>query len=290
VAQDPDCSRRFVHYAGRVPRRALWEWDGNGWSQQPTPPLTPSVYALGWDPLGQRLVAARTGALFLRGPAGWQQAGGIPMPTFGGELQLATTPTGLWLQGVANVPFSTNGDYSLRLVGDDLLQGATGNLDVQSSSGPLLYDLNRGALVSHDLRNRRDGIVTATPANALAIGNGCSPGAPPRLLAANLPQLGTALHTDLLQGAANQPVFLLADGNTTNVPLGNGCTQYLPNPFVLAIGSTNAAGFAAFDFGVPAVVALRGFTLHQQALVLNSSGALLGFADLTGALRLQLGD
>ena len=41
---------------------------------------------------------------------------------------------------------------------------------------------------------------------------------------------------------------------------------------------------------VPAAVALRGFVLHQQALVLNGGGAWLGFADLTGALRLQLGD
>ena len=35
---------------------------------------------------------------------------------------------------------------------------------------------------------------------------------------------------------------------------------------------------------------LRGLVLHTQALALASNGALLGFADSTGGLRLQLGD
>jgi hypothetical protein len=268
----------------------LWEWDGTGWTQQPTPALAPAVYALGWDPLGQRLVAARSGAMFLHGPGGWQQAGGLAVPALGSGMQLATTPNGLWLHGFAPYPFSTNGDFSLRLVGDDLQLGATGILDVQTSNGPLVYDQNRGQLVLHDTRNRRDGALTSMSATAQAIGSGCGTGTPPRLLAANLPQLGTGVFTDLLDGAANQAAVLFADLTGTSVPIGGGCTQYLPNPFVLGVAPTGASGFASFGFVVPAAVPLRGFVLHQQALVLHGGGAWLGFADLTGAVRLQLGD
>jgi hypothetical protein len=275
----------------------LWEWDGAGWVQQPNTSLPPANYALGWDPLGQRLVAANRSAgawpaiatVYLQDPLGWTIAGNGQLGTFVNEVRLATAPSGLWLQGVGSLPFAQSFDFTFRLVGNNL-QAVVTTLDRQATAGPLVYDSNLGRLVLHDVRNRRDGVLTTTPAVATILGLGCSNQTSPRLVAANLPQLGTVATQDLLGGAANSAAFLLAELTGANIPLGNGCSQYVANPLVLAAAPTNAAGFASFVLPVPFTTALRGLVVHQQALVLAAGGPLLGFADLTAGLQLQLGD
>jgi hypothetical protein len=66
-------------------------------------------------------------------------------------------------------------------------------------------------------------------------------------------------------------------------PMSNGIR-------IAAAMPTNTAGFASASWTIPANPALRGIVVHEQALTLDPNGALFGFASLTGALQLRVGD
>ncbi len=272
----------------------LWEWDGATWTQQPNPPLPPAIYALGWDPIGQRLCAATRNSVasassfHIRTAGVWNVAGGMPLPTPLVSLQLATGPQGLIGSGLVNTAFSGAQDFTFRLFGNDLVAIAA-DLDLAWSDGPLAYHGHRDLVVLHDANNRRDVVLTLRPAVVTVVGTGCSNASAPRLIAANQPQLGTPAVLDVLT-EPNRAVFLLADFAGASVPLGGSCTQWLANPFVLAGALSNSGGFVGYGFVVPQAPALRGLSVHHQALVLTANGALFGFGDLSAGLQLQLGD
>jgi hypothetical protein len=271
----------------------VWEWDGATWSQ-PLPTLLPpaGANAMAWD--GQRVVmvtpqvgAATTSTWAWNGLA-WTHLNDLPALYL--EPRLALDPAqGLTLLA-STMPLFGSSDHTFRLVGNTW-QGTPLLLDARPSFGALVFDGNRGALVAHDAQQRRDHVLTALAATAAVYGTGCSNGsATPRLTAANLAQVGTTMQNDLDRSAPGSAAFLCFDPVGANVPLGGGCSAWIANVNVLGGAVTNAGGFASWTWTVPVASVFLGQLVHEQALVLTSNGALLGFLDLSGGLQLRLGD
>jgi hypothetical protein len=271
----------------------VWEWDGAAWSQ-PLPATRPPAgsNAMAWD--GQRVVmvtpqvgAAVTSTWTWNGLA-WSHLNDLPAPYL--EPRLALDPVhGLTLLA-STFPIFGSSDHTFRLVGNSW-QATPFVLDARPSSGALVFDGNRGALVAHDARQRRDHVLTPLPATAASYGTGCSNGPlVPRLHAANLPQVGTAMTSDLDRTEPGSAAFLFFDPVGANVPIGGGCSALIANLNLLGGAVTSAGGFASWSWPVPTSPAMLGQFVHEQALVLAANGALFGFADLSGGLQLRLGD
>jgi hypothetical protein len=190
----------------------------------------------------------------------------------------------------ADYPIYSSADGASLLVGSTW-QPLAGVIDARAGAGPVVYHAARGALVVHDTQHARDFVLTASPAAATDYGSGCaSTAAVPRLVAPSAPQIGSTMVQDVLQATPNSFVFLLADSSPASIPLPGNCTALVPNPFVAAAGVTNGGGFASFAFPLPGQTALLGRDLFTQALVLDTAGALFGFANLTAGSHWRVGD
>lgn len=279
--------------AGLAPLADTWEWDGSSWSQQ-LPALSPpgGGNTMAWD--GQRVVlvtaqvSAGTTSTWTWNGTAWSHLNDLPALYV--EPRLALDPAqGLTLLA-STAPGFGSSDHTFRLVAN-AWQALPAVLDARPTSGALVYDGNRGALVAHDARQRRDHVLTPVPADAVTYGTGCSNGPQvPRLYAANLAQVGTAMVNDLDHTAPGSAAFLLFDPVGINVPVGGGCSALIANANLLGGAITSAGGFASFEWSVPTSPTLLGQYVYEQALVLAANGALFGFADLSGGLQLRLGD
>jgi hypothetical protein len=267
------------------------------WSN-PSPASAPPAgdAVLAWDALGQRLVLVpsptSSGPLpsdtYTWNGAAWTTI--APAPLGQRATGLAGHPAaGLVMLSASTAPY-TAGESVNVLVGN-AWQPLPNAPDARTTGGTLAFDANRSEIVLLVGSQRRDLMLSMQAANALTSGSGC-PGSNgvPVLAAANLPQLAASSRVDILHAAPSSVAFLFADLAPASVPLPGGCTQLVANPILLAVAPTNAAGFASATWAIPANPAVRGIVVLEQALTLDPNGALLGFASLTGALQLRVGD
>jgi hypothetical protein len=294
-AYDPS-RQRLVLFGGsdsQGPRNDVWEWDGSAWSNPSSvnpPPAGPAAF--GWDPLASRLVLVReatapTSAYTWNG-ASWSTIG--PLPGLHRNRRLATHPQ-FGLLMLANQPPQGPEFGEIALLTGNTWNWLPTTLPEKASRGRLSFDTNRGELMLHDSRQRRSWTLTLQPAVVDTSGGGCGGSAGvPLLRAANQPQLGESVVSDVFSAAPGSACFVLIDIMPAAVPLPGGCTQGLAAPVLLAAAVTSAGGHASAAFAIPTVTSLRGLSLFAQALTIDPNGALLGFASLTNTLRLQIGD
>jgi hypothetical protein len=120
------------------------------------------------------------------------------------------------------------------------------------------------------------------------LGDGC--GTPAVALSANgFPSIPNPAFGIRLRTAPVTGVFVFYSWNATSTPLGGGCTQYLDNAALGAIGFviTGAAGTVDVPLAIPA--GLPPATLEFQAASLHAGGALMGAFDLSNGLAVRIG-
>lgn len=248
-------SNRLVLFGGELqnagpPTNDTWEYDGITWTLR-QPVTRPPIRA------GAALVVdPTTGDLILAGGSGYYSAS-QPSPRdtwrWDGTNWHATSP-----QGIYAVPWQS------------------------AAADP------HNAMMADGERWWR---WTSQPAHiAPPSGNGCGHLAP-RLGIGNRPYLGNDLFRVYVEPTAQGAPFIIFAGLLPAATyLGGGCTRYVALPLPLDLGCASPTGIGRADLPIPRIAALRGVTLHFQALVLQQGGALFGFANLTDRRTLVLGD
>jgi hypothetical protein len=134
-------------------------------------------------------------------------------------------------------------------------------------------------------------VLTSTPADAIAFGQGCAgSNGVPQLSAAGRPRVGNSgfsVHIGIVPAQA-LTAFLLGL-YPASIPLPGGCTQLLQNPLTLGLAAANAAGYAVTPLPIPNSAALAGVVILAQGACIDPAGAYQNIASLTGGLRLALG-
>ena len=111
------------------------------------------------------------------------------------------------------------------------------------------------------------------------------------MLAANVPALGGMCTLDLSSAPSGAAVFrgLLA-GAPVATTIGGCVLQLDPASAVFDFaGTATVAGQLAMSLAIPNAVTLLGFALTAKALPLQTNGPLLGFAEFSNGVLLQLG-
>jgi hypothetical protein len=111
------------------------------------------------------------------------------------------------------------------------------------------------------------------------------------VLAANVPVLGGMCTLDLSSAPSGAAVFRgLSVGGPVATPIGGCVLQLDPASAVFEFaGTATVAGQLAMSLAIPNAVTLLGFARTAQALPLQTNGPLLGFAELSNGVLLQLG-
>ena len=279
----------FGGQVGPVGSNETWEWDGTAWTQRVplTVPPASTAPAMCWRGLvGRTFLVSNGGAPTFE----WDGVDWIPGPDapFVFTPRVATDPLlDVVLVGTSS-PVSPL-DLTRVFDGGNWTVGPAG-LAV-GSPGPFLFDYIRGALISHDPSYANSQLLSLTPATAEPYGSGCAGiNGTPRLAAVTRPGIGQSLVFDVLDAAGNAPVFLLASESTNDVTLPGGCTVLLADALIAGAATASLYGFASLTFEVPDSPSLFGLRLYQQALSLDATGPLLGFAALSQGLELRIGD
>ncbi len=102
-------------------------------------------------------------------------------------------------------------------------------------------------------------------------------------------QLGGTANVELSSATPLANTFLFFSLNQDWFEFGKGCTQYLADPGLLAVGVTDAQGASTESLAVPNVSAVIGLELYFQVLVEASGGPLLGAFELSNALEAVIG-
>jgi hypothetical protein len=248
-----DVARQRVVLFGRGNNSLLadtWEWDGTTWTQRlPTTSPSPRVSSATYDVLRQRVVL------------------------FGGFGNLG--------------PLSDTWEWD----GSNWAQQAPARNPGPREYHAMAYDVARQRIVLFGGSYYSDTWLFGPliPAIAQPFGTACAGSRGLPVLTSNAPYLGNpAFALDLLAARPASPCVFGVSSGTQSLPIGP-CTLYLRDPILPSLAVTNWAGFAeAPRVAIPIDIALRGVTLHAQALVVDPQ-AVLGLAFSAG-LRLVLGD
>jgi hypothetical protein len=123
-----------------------------------------------------------------------------------------------------------------------------------------------------------------------SLGPGCGgPSGPPTLTASAGNPGAPAFTLDLVDAPPSAPSLFALGLSSAAVPLGGGCTLYLPAPTVVGFALTNASGFADVRTAIPNDPSVRGLVVFAQAAVFDPQGPFAG-ASFSGGLRLVIGD
>lgn len=303
VADDP-VRGRLVLFGGKVagvPTNDLWEWDGLDWSLRPQigAPSAAEWVSTCWHQPSQKVLLARGSlvATFL-GILGWDGTAWsstpftldiftsfVLQPRIGSDPALGVTVTGT--NGFTTTPNTA--------VSQSFLLGPTQSFpypfsDFRRNNGPIVYDTNRGALVQHDSLKGLDYVFTVAPSVATTYGSGCAgSGLAPSLVGASLPHVGTNFSLDVYDGTPNSIAAWFAGFAQSSSPLGGGCTLLVDQPFVLALGTTNAFGFGSVSWPVPPTFGLIGLSAFVQVAVVQPGGPVAGFLSVTNGLQMRIG-
>jgi hypothetical protein len=133
------------------------------------------------------------------------------------------------------------------------------------------------------------GTYTDPRASITDVGGGCGPGSP--VLASALPVLGQPQPFTVTSSLPNEIVlFAWSPGNPVALPLGSCIvTENAASLSLLVAGLTDASGNATIPTLTPNAPSLLGSRYTIQALVTNVNGPLLGFADLSNGLLVNVG-
>ncbi len=87
-------------------------------------------------------------------------------------------------------------------------------------------------------------------------------------------------------------MFVFTSLGTANVPLGNGCAQYLDPTSMSTHGFVQAGitGLAVIPLAVPNNPALEGFELSWQAVQIETGGPVSGIFTLSNGLKVRVGN
>ena len=132
-------------------------------------------------------------------------------------------------------------------------------------------------------------VITTQPALAQPYGTGCGG---PAIAAVGVPLLGNpAFGVRVDGGAPGAPALLLYSHAADDLSLApSSCRLLLAAPLVSLLSFTGQSGSSTYSFAVPALPALRGMDLFfQYAVIRSPGGAFADLADLSNALRLQIG-
>jgi hypothetical protein len=246
---------------------ATWTWDGTAWTQQ-SPSVSPPWrinFGMTYDASRQRVVVH-----------GGSQ--GVQGPWYGPYLSdLWEWDGATWTQqSTATVPSLR---YDESLVYEPIFQRVL-------LFGGLQYLPNGGAFPFADVL-----ALDAVPRFAVtSLGPGCGgPFGPPTLTASAGNPGAPAFTLDIVDAAANAPSLFALGFSGAAVPLGGGCTLFLPAPTVVGFALTNASGFADIRTAIPNDPSVRGLVVFAQAAVLDPLGPFAGVS-FTGGLRLAIGD
>ncbi len=303
---------RIVLFGGQnaagTPLAETWEWDGANWSQRTTtnaPSPRPNA-AMTYDTVrGHTLLFGGGSSTIPFTDDLWQWDGNSWTP-----LATATRPTA---RGGGQFTFDPNGGVAV-LTGGFVyhILGAyvavtdswtwdgttwtpiTGTAPGFSTYGLAVYHEELAATVysggsssftlGEDFEFAVGSVAAVTP-----FGSGCpGAGGPPELTAVSVPRAGNSQFAFWLANApASSFAFVGFDWTTATIPVGNGCTAFVPAP-VFSTAVTNAAGSTLVPFPIPPNPTLHGLVLFGQGLTLDPVGALFGIGALTGGLRIVL--
>lgn len=273
---------------GMVSMNDTWLWNGVAWSPA-NPTTAPGGLAwptLAWDPVSGQVLASVSylssslyGALWAWDGTNWSPQGSLPQ----GDARLEVEPSGV------RVLVTGTTHHTQQAAGAPWVYGSHPDPD-RPIYGHLVYDTVRSAVVWHDFEMTRTWVRTSLPATTTAFGSGCATGTVPQLAVPTRPEIGTTLALELHRGIGGNLWLPLAATATQTTPLTPACHSYLAQPLVLGLAQTGGSGFGTFALSLPPTPALRGVSIYVQGLQLAANGALFGFADLTGALELRLGD
>ena len=113
----------------------------------------------------------------------------------------------------------------------------------------------------------------------------------PVLRASDRPFLGNDCFRALLFPTAPGAIAVLVGGfQPASLPLGSGCTLWVANPTLLSLSLADAGGTATSVLPIPESPALLNVVVHLQGAALDPLGSLGGFAIVSHALVLTLGD
>lgn len=287
--------------------RTLHAWNGVTWTVLPAngvPP--PSQCTMAYDRARSRLVACSwTVDPLLNATsfnthewdgAAWQRAVGGAQPPlrYGFSLAYDVSRNAVLLHG---------GQFNRYVLYDDLWRWSGVNwTQVWVMNAPAA---RMGSVLASDLAGSRLWLIggehwepwrtwfgdvwflDASPSFASAsLGAGCGGLASTPALAHGVPHPGASAFTiDLLRAPPSAPALFALGFASGSVPLGGGCTLFVPNAAALLFAPANAAGFATVRMPIPA--STLGLSFTAQAAALDAT-APLGVA-LTEGLRLTVG-
>jgi len=131
-------------------------------------------------------------------------------------------------------------------------------------------------------------IGATAPARALEQGVGCGGASLPVLRAFGDPVYASnGFAVELHRAGANAPFLIALGAGTANVPIGFGCTIYLPQIDDSRVAIAGPSGFARVPLPVPAVPQLFGLEISLQVGALDAQ-APLGFG-LSNAVVARIG-
>ncbi|MEO6595005.1 MAG: hypothetical protein ABIP94_09670 [Planctomycetota bacterium] len=134
-------------------------------------------------------------------------------------------------------------------------------------------------------------LATLPLAGAAVVGTGCASATPP-VLAATTPVIGTTMQFSLASARPNAPTFFAINfGGPLQIPVGGGCTVHidLSVASVILAGATTGTGAWTHALALPPEPYLIGLELTAQALLLGTTGPMLGVGDLSTGSHVFLG-
>jgi len=112
----------------------------------------------------------------------------------------------------------------------------------------------------------------------------------PKIGASGLPMIGATFTPTLADAFGPAPCALFLHTLRAALPLGGGCTLYLPPPIPVTFTTgTNAVGAASFPLPLPAVTGLIGLEVFFQWTAFDPAGAYFATLTFSDALRVLIG-
>jgi len=276
----------------------VWEWDGSAWSNPTQSGVAPIARTckLVWNPLSQKCLRMNHSyGTAMNVAYEWDGAAWSTLPATTPSLtdpQLATDPVlGVVMLGQGPTPNPWSNVFGVAYQWTGTSWQSLPAPDVHGTAGPVVFDTNRGTLIVHDHTLLQTYVRPVIAATAQIYGTACSGSAgTPRIAASSLPQLGARSIVDVDRVAANSIAVLFGDFVAASIPVPGGCTVLVPNPIVIDVAPTTAAGFATLDLQLPPSNTFLGFMLYEQVLTLDPQGAFGALGSLTAGLQLRLGN
>lgn len=213
---------------------------------------------------------------------------------YGGSVSLALNNTGgivtqTYTYYVGN-PLTVYGNLSVAIYLYGLLGGGNPTnygsyaLDLQAHMSVVCTTPNTSIVWASG-----GGSYTDPRASVTDIGGGCGTGSP--VLSSTLPVLGQTQTFGITSPLPNEIVlFAWSPGNPVALPLGTCIVTEDPAGLSLLVaGITDPAGNATLPTQTPNAPLLLGARYTVQALVTKANGPVLGFADLSNGLLVNMG-